>query len=168
MFLVSCLPKFEYDPSKTFRGFISKILSYKTFEHWRGSKKAQPSESVAHRMLADKHSFQDILELLCENELKLHAEIILKEAKARAIKRGFHESTWQAWEGVFLKNKGYPTLANEMSLPESTLYAKVSSALQSDSQSLNCLSTVASFAFAFTCCRVAHLAKTTAVAHSRP
>ena len=125
MFLVSCLPKFEYDPSKTFRGFISKILSYKTFEHWRGSKKAQPSESVAHRILADKHSFQDILELLCENERKLHAEIILKEAKARAIKRGFHESTWQAWEGVFLKNKDYPTLANEMSLPESTLYAKV-------------------------------------------
>jgi len=125
MFLMSCLPNFEYDPSKTFRGFISKILNNKTYEHWRYSKKAHPSESVARRILADKHSFQDILEVLCENEQKLHLEIILKEAKARAIERGFKESTWQAWEGILIENKDYSTLAKEMNLPKSVLYAKV-------------------------------------------
>lgn len=123
--LVSRLPTFEYDPTKTFRGFLNRIISNKTFEHWRAAKKAKLSDSVARHILSEKKSIDEIIDVLCINESRLHLEFILKEAKARAAQRGFHETSWQAWKGHYVEEKDYAILVKEMNLSKGALYAAI-------------------------------------------
>ncbi|MCI0683809.1 MAG: sigma-70 family RNA polymerase sigma factor [Gemmataceae bacterium] len=99
--LVQKMPVFEYDPRKTFRGWLRKVARHRWLERKR--RRREP----AARELAEEPVLPDPAEEFCDQDERQYVQ-----RRALDIMRGdFTETTWQAFWQTVMEGKSAADVA---------------------------------------------------------
>jgi len=115
--LVDFLSRFEYDPNRSFRSYLRKMLRNELI---RLSKKKLVTQDDSHlrNLIVDEDSQQSLIDLLISQEEQLKVPTVLLATRKRLKKK----STWLSWEMTEMQGKRAKDVASELGIPVANVY----------------------------------------------
>lgn len=115
--LVRFLARFEYDPSRSFRGYLRTMLRNELIRLSR-MKLDSKDDSQLHNLLADEASKDSLVDLLISQEEQLRIPAVLLAARKRLRKA----ATWDSWEMTELRGIPAKDVAAKLGIPVANVY----------------------------------------------
>ncbi len=113
--LIRKLPEFDYDPSKTFRGWLRTV----TINAWRRQRRRHRQPSVQHVDVVEVAVDEDPPALVFE-EAEYRSSLVLRAFQV--MKTDFQPATWRAcWDNV-VEGKPAAEIARELGMTVNSVY----------------------------------------------
>ena len=117
IFMYQTIGEFQYNPDKTFRGYLRTSLGFKVKQFWRKHKRIVTGESVLLNGLCTEDSQSQLIDLLLGEVEQLRDEVLLPAAKQRCS-----ENRWRAYELLVFEKLSGEQAAEQLKIERGSVY----------------------------------------------